>query len=129
MRHMGRTFCRIWRSDLQVLADDGVVFQAEIGLQNRFLRSLLREKHQAFPEDKSGPEKSRRHLLSTCSGRESSGRMSRPYGAVPQSVVSPSGGSGYWPLNEKSRQKCCHLALYFVRTEVNAMYFIGQQAG
>ena len=53
----------------------------------------LRGKHQAFPEDKSGSEKPPRNLLSTCSGRESSGRMSRPYGAVSQSVASLSGGS------------------------------------
>ena len=85
-------------------------FRGGFSGDNRFTRPIiedfLRGKHQAFPEDKSGPEKPPRNLLSTCSGRESSGRLSRPYGAVPQSVVSPSGGSYLPPADERKHIVC-----------------------
>ena len=100
-------------------------------------RTYLREKPDAFPSVSSSeigsvnqfpPEKPRRHLQVPVNRTFICGRMSRPYGAVSQSVASLSGGSEYWPLNEKSQQKRCHLALYPVRrTETKAMHFIRQQ--
>ena len=74
-------------------------FRGGFSDDNRFTRPIvedfLRGKHQAFPEDKSGSAKPPRNLLSTCSGRELSDRMSCPYGAVPQSVASPSGTKNF----------------------------------
>ena len=50
--------------------------------------------------------------------------------ALGHSAASLSGGSEYWPLNEKSQQKRCHVALYLVRrTEVKAIHCVRQQAG
>ncbi len=87
---------------MQARLTDTYRFRGDFSGDNRFTRPIvedfLRGKHQAFTEDKSGSEKSPRTLFSTCSGRKSSGRRGCPYGAVPQCVVSPSGGSYLPPV-------------------------------